>query len=92
MQPAFMEDGASPPKPQQKKHGGSRHVVLDPPVYLLFDDPANRPAEDDGPSLVAGRAAKIRWALHVDFVVASHVSTAVAIITHVGFLCFAVNC
>ncbi|KAL0054710.1 hypothetical protein WJX82_001301 [Trebouxia sp. C0006] len=43
-----------------KQHGGSRKIVLQPPVFLLFDDPANSQATEEDERLVAGRVAKIR--------------------------------
>lgn len=54
-----MADAGSPENQQKKKHGGSRQVVLDPPVYLLFDEPeAGR--RGDGAAVIAGRTARTR--------------------------------
>lgn len=63
MQPAFMADAASPDQQQKKKHGGSRQIVLDPPIYLLFDEPTGTGPEC-GAAVIAGRTAitrSVRW-------------------------------
>ena len=36
--------------------------MLQPPVFLLFDDPVNSQATEEDERLVAGRVAKIRYA------------------------------
>ena len=59
MQSAFLADEASPDKQPKKKHGGARQVVLDPPVYLLFDEPTNSSYEA---AVIAGRSARTRSA------------------------------
>ena len=45
-----------------KQHGGSRKIILQPPVFLLFNDPANSQATEEAERLVAGRVAKTRSA------------------------------
>lgn len=48
---------------QPKKHGGPRPVLLQPPLHLLFDDPAETQGSKEQPHIVSGRIAKIRFAL-----------------------------
>lgn len=62
MQSSFLTQPASGYQEGPKQHGGSRRIVLQPPVFLLFDDPANTQATEEDERLVAGRVAKIRSA------------------------------
>ena len=62
MQSSFLTQPASGYQEGPKQHGGSRRIVLQPPVFLLFDDPANTQATEENERLVAGRVAKIRSA------------------------------
>ena len=59
MQPAFVADAPSPDQQQKKKHGGSRQIVLAPPIYLLFDEPSDSGIER-GAAVIAGRTAVTR--------------------------------
>ena len=59
----LTEPLASPPPQQPKKKGGARPIVLQPPISLLFDDPAEEvePGLKE-PYIVSGRVAKTRSA------------------------------
>ena len=46
--------------PPAKGHGGSRAIVLQPPVFLLFADPTDKGSLQEDQGIVAGRQAKIR--------------------------------
>ncbi len=62
VQSSFLTQPACGYQEEPKQHGGSRKIVLQPPVFLLFDDPANSQATEEDERLVAGRVAKIRSA------------------------------
>ena len=59
----LTEPLTSPPPQQPKKKGGARPIVLQPPISLLFDDPAEEvlPGPKE-PYIVSGRVAKTRSA------------------------------
>lgn len=60
MQSSFLTQPAFGYQEGPKQHGGSRRIMLQPPVFLLFDDPANGQATEEEERRVAGRVAKIR--------------------------------
>jgi hypothetical protein len=62
VQSSFLTQPACGYQEGVKQHGGSRRIMLQPPVFLLFDDPANSQAREEDERLVAGRVAKIRSA------------------------------
>ena len=62
VQSSFLTQPASGYQEGPKQHGGSRRIMLQPPVFLLFDDPATSQATEEDERLVAGRVAKIRSA------------------------------
>ena len=53
----------SPPPQQPKKMGGARPIVLQPPISLLFDDPAEEVTPGSKEAyIVSGRVANTRSA------------------------------
>ena len=67
---SFLAEDAEPPAEEQElsppgrkhQHGGTRAILLQPPVFLLFDDPATSQSFSKERPMVAGRLAKIRYA------------------------------
>ena len=62
VQASFLTEpvGSQQEEPETKQHGGSRAIVLQPPIFLLFDDPALVQSLAEDHRMVAGRLAKIR--------------------------------
>ena len=60
-EPSAEEQELSPPG-RKHQHGGTRAILLQPPVFLLFDDPATSQSSLKERRVVAGRLAKIRYA------------------------------
>ena len=58
----LTEPLTSPPQQPQKKQGGPRPILLQPPISLLFDDPAEEKEGPKEPHIVSGRVAKTRSA------------------------------
>lgn len=59
---SFLTQPAAGQQEEAKRHGGSRSIMLQPPVFLLFDDPAGAHGTQEDERVVAGRIAKIRSA------------------------------
>lgn len=59
---SFLTQPASGQQEEAKRHGGIRSIMLQPPVFLLFDDPAGAHGTQEDERVVAGRIAKIRSA------------------------------
>ena len=63
---SLLEEGAEVQpeeegQPEAKQHGGTRNILLQPPVFLLFDDPAVGQTFAKERRVVAGRLARIRY-------------------------------
>ena len=53
-------------RPEAKQHGGTRNILLQPPVFLLFDDPVIGQSFAKERRIVAGRLARTRYAMMLE--------------------------